>query len=497
MHYIGIDIGTTGCKAVITNEKSQILCEDYIEYSLIIPSEKEVEQDAELWWELCCRAVRHVVENSGVARQTIQALSISSQGISFVPIDREGKVLCHAISWLDTRAEMEAMEISRLLPPEEIFRITGKKSNAAYMLPKLLWLRSHRPDIWKRTYKVLMAHDFLVFRMTGNFITDPTMASGTMLYDITKNEWAQTLLDIFEIDIALLPKIVNAGEWAGTLTKDAAERMGLSAEMPVIVGGQDQKVSAYFIQPDCNAATLSLGTAGAMEFFCTKPIFDPSMRLPCFPGILPRQWILEAVVSTTGAALKWLKNTFFSDKGYHDLDKLCESSSPGAGGCLFYPHLEGATSPHWLSESKGFLCGISLETGAEDIVRSVMEGISFQLLENILVFEELASPLREIHAFGGGTKSRVWCQILADITGLRLFVYDTAEIANLGAAKLAYAGCGHDAEAFCGDALAHAQVFEPEEDAHHSYMEWFKRYVEQEALFLNSYKNNNRGTQVN
>ena len=305
LYYIGIDLGTTGCKAVVYSNEKGVLGDEYVEYPLIVLSQREVEQDANLWWDLTCRVVKASVEKSGVDPRQIEALSLSTQGLSFVLVDRELNTLTNAISWLDTRPVEETKQIKAKYDEKEVFAVTGKRISETYVLPKLMWVKKHMPEQWAKAYKVLMPVDFLTAKMTGACITDHTLAAGTMMYDIHTQTWCEEYIDAFGIEKDKLPEIAFAGTIAGTLTPAAAEKMGLPTSVKVAIGGQDQKVAALFVQPDLKTATLSMGTAGAIEFLCDKAITDPQMRLPAFSYLVPDRWTLEAVISTTGACLKW------------------------------------------------------------------------------------------------------------------------------------------------------------------------------------------------
>ncbi len=453
---IGIDLGTTGIKAALCSPRGEVLGESYLEYPLLRPAPGVVEQDAALWWSLTVEAVQRVMRAAGVSRERVRALSVSSQGISFVPVDEEGHPLGPAINWLDTRAADEAEIIRRRFSDADLFALTGKRASPAYVLPKLLWLRMHRADLYHRAFKFLMGLDYLLFHLCGRFVTDHTMAGGTLLYDITRLEWSETLLDAFDISVSRLPEVRWAGTPLGTLRPQAAEEMGLWPGAVVVVGGQDQKCAALGASIHPGAATVSLGTASAVSALVDRPRLDPRRRIPLFPFVVPGYWDLEGVVGTAGGALRWLRETLFPDATYDDLSGLAADSPPGANGVCFYPHLSGAGSPHWRADVWGAFTGLTLAAGAADLVRSVFEGVAMQIRENLEAMQEIGCEVGELILFGGGARSSLWPQVIADVTARPVTVVAMPDVANWGAALLAGIGAG----VFDGDPFVHAATAE-------------------------------------
>ncbi|MHB0857330.1 MAG: xylulokinase [Anaerolineae bacterium] len=438
---LGIDLGTTGCKAAVYSVDGRPLGACTYEYPLIKLSPEFVEQDADGWWDLTRRAIREAVSRADIPGEAVQALSVSSQGISFVPIDDAGRCLRPAINWLDTRASVEAAEVRAALGDEALYALTGKRPSAAYVLPKLLWLRRHEPEVYRLTARFLMAHDLLLYRLCGATVTDYSMAGGTLLLDLHALTWSQELLARFEIDVDKLPDLAWAGTRAGDLDGTVAAELGLRPGTAVVVGGQDQKCAALGAGIRPGRATVSLGTASAISALIDRPLLDPGRRVPTFPFVAPGYWGLEGVVSTAGAALKWVRETFFPHQSYNELDRLAAESLPGAGGVRFYPHLAGATSPLWEAGARGALTGLSLASGPGDIMRAVLEGIAYQVRANLEVIEPLAG-VQELALFGGGARSSLWAQIIADVAGVPVYTTETVDVANWGACVLAGVGAG-------------------------------------------------------
>lgn len=439
---IGVDLGTTGCRSVIFNENLDILGDVYIEYPLINISEREIEQDANQWWNLTKQAIKESVKRTGVDPKVIKGICVSSQGIAFVPVDKDCIPLRNAISWLDTRAVEETRTILGKFDKLHIFKVTGKRINEAYVLPKVIWLKRNEPQNYNRAYKFLMAHDFIIAKLCGALVTDHTMASGTLLYDIKQQDWSREITEAFGLEVNKFPEIKYSGTKVGTVKLDIAQELGLHENVTVSVGGQDQKCSALGAGINDKTFTVSLGTATAIDQICDAPIIDDKMRIPCFSYLFKNKWVLEGVISTSCVSLKWLRNTLFPNKSYKELDSIVEQREDVTGKVFFYPFLGGSSSPCWYENAKGGFYGITLYTSTSEIVKSVMEGIAYQIKSNIKTMEELTGKLKEVRVFGGGAASDVWCQIIADIINKKVITLYTSETASLGAAILAGMGSG-------------------------------------------------------
>jgi len=439
---LGIDLGTTNCKAIILEEDGKILGISCIEYPLIKRRENYIEQDPQEWWKAVKEVIKRVIAATKVNPKEIISLSISSQGISFVPVDKEGTPLYNAISWLDKRAIKQTKEILKKFSLKEMFHLTGKRVNPGYILPKLLWLRENEPIIFKNTHKFLMAEDYLIMKFTGKFITDHSLAAGTLLYDVNKLCWSEEIIDRFCISQEKLPEIKWSGTPIGKISSDAAKETGLNKKTLIVVGGQDQKCAALGAGIKHKVATISLGTASAITIITNKAIIDEEMRIPCFPFLIPGFWVLEGVISTAGEALKWIQEILNMKGSYQSLNELAQKSLPGSNGIFFLPYLAGISSPDWQPEAKACFWGLNLSTKKNDIIRVVMEGIGFEIKRNISVMEELSGKVEKIRIFGGGAKSNLWLKIISNITGKEMEVFKTTEIASLGVCILAGTGAG-------------------------------------------------------
>jgi xylulokinase len=438
---IGIDLGTTGCKAVVYDDAGRALGESYLEYGLITLSATMVEQDPLAWWDLMLQAVNAALDVAVADRRAVRGIGVSSQGISFVLLDEADRPLGNAINWLDGRATAECDDILARYSAEALFALTGKRAAPFYVLPKLLWIRRHDPDKWRAARRLLMGHDYLVYRLCGAHVTDHSLAGGTLLYDLAGLDWSGELLEAFAVPRGLLPEVRWAGAPAGTLRSEVADALGLGRDVVVAVGGQDQKCAALGAGINDRTATVSLGTASAIEQLMAAPATDPAMRIPAFTFLQPGRWVLEGVVGTAAVSLRWLRDMLGAD-GYIGLDAAAAAAARGCDGVRFYPHLSGAGSPHWHADARGSFHGLSLATSRGHLARAVMEGVAFQVRENLEVTQTLAGRAERVIAFGGGAKSALWRSILGDVLDRPLAWAETVETAGLGAAMCAGAGCG-------------------------------------------------------
>jgi len=483
---LGIDLGTTGCKAVVYDHSGDLRGESYLEYGLIALSPTMIEQDPQAWWDLTCQAINLALEAAHADRSAVRGLAVSSQGISFVLLDAQGRVLGNAINWLDSRAQEETAAILARYSEGELFAVTGKRTSPFYMLPKLLWVRRNWPDKWRRTRRVLMGHDYLVYRFCGEQVTDHSMAGGTLLYDLKTLDWCDGLLDAFQIPREILPTIRWSGTPVGTLRSEVAAELGLRPDTVVSVGGQDQKCAALGAGIQDGVATLSLGTATAVMQVMDRPLTDAQMRVPTFAFVVPNRWVLEGVISTGAGSLRWYRDTLCQRTPYASLDEEAAGTPRGSHGVLFYPHLSGAGSPHWKSPARATFHGMSLATNRAQLTRAVLEGVAYQIRENLAVTEQLAGPVQQAIVFGGGAKSALWRAIIGDVIDRPVAWARSVESANLAASMLAGVGCG----LFPNLAEARAAMMgvltrrEPDPQGVRAYAELYARYVQVEAHLL-------------
>lgn len=419
MYYIGIDLGTTGLKCVMFDGDGFEIASYNEEYPLIFKG-AYIEQNADLWWENCVVAVGGLVGKTGIS--DISALSVSTQSISIVPVDKDGNTLYNSINWLDMRAISECDSLRDAFGEKVIFDKTGKPCDAAYSLPKMMWLKENESEVWDKADKILFPLDFLNLKLCGRAVCDYTVAGGSMLYNIKDRCWDSDLLKFCRISEDKLPTVGVMGEFIGNILPDVASAMGISPACRIILGGQDQKLAAIGAGISDGICTMSFGTASAIEKIQKEPL-----SYTCVPQfrLNDEYFVSEAVAETSGAALKWLSR-MMGDMSYREMDAEAEKSLPGANGVAANTSFSTGASFE----------GLTLSTSKGDLIYALYEGVCREIKRRL---DEIGGT-GELRVFGGGSKSRIWCEILARITHTKICILDTPETASRGAAVLASEG---------------------------------------------------------
>ena len=442
MHcYLAVDLGTTGCRSIVFNENLQSLSQAYEEYGLITPRENYAEQDAQLWWDMTLRTAKQAIKEANIDPQSIDGISVSSQGITIVPVDRNLTPLCNALSWLDVRATAQSQRLLREWGKDAMFTLTGKPISPAYTLPKLLWLQENHQDLWARAWKFLMPMDYLIAKLTGVCVTDHSMASGTLLYDLKNCCWSKEILETYRIPEEKLPQILHSGEKAGTVLPEVAQALGLRCDCVVAVGAQDQKCAALGAGLQDGTMTVSLGTAGAITKLWTSPETAKHTAVAWCGYIFPGTWVTEGVINTAGTCLRWVRDLMFPGESYDTINKEASTAMEKGSSVLFYPYLNGPSAPDYYPDAQGCFYGVNLASQRGDFAAAVMEGVAFQM-RILLEAMDAYGAVEKIVLFGGGAKSDLWCRIIANATGMEVIVPENQEAAGAGAAMLAAMATG-------------------------------------------------------
>ena len=422
-NHIAIDLGTTTCKCRLYTPEG-VAASFAREYELLAEGDR-VEQDANDWWNMVKTGIKSVCGETGI--RDVDAIGISSQGISVVPVDAGGAPLMNALSWLDNRASEETAEVERGFGADWIYSNTGKRLLPCYTLPKVIWLMRHRRDVMNEAKALLMPLEFLNMKFCGRAATDCSMASGTMMYDINKRGSSDEILRHFSIPHTLLPEVLPMGTVLGALQPDVAEELGIGVGVRLVMGGQDQKLSNLAAGLRHGIATVSLGTSTAVSVIDGNRRDD--RRYAVF-ALNNSEQIHEAAVNTTGAAVKWLKNTIAAPS-YAAMDTLAEEAG-GSGGVTFNHDFEHGAS----------ISGLTLGTTPGNIVHALLESVG-RTVADLLDGQDVQKVL----LYGGGAKSAIWRRIIEEAVGVETEVPDETEPALLGAAMLAAGGEG----VFSGD----------------------------------------------
>jgi len=451
-YLVAIDAGTIGCRTIIFNEKGEEVGRAYEEYQSIYPSPTWVEQRADDWWKATCNTLRVALSRAKINVKKVAGVSVTNQRETIVPVNEEGKPLRNAIVWQDRRTIEECRQIEAI-GREKIYHITGLTIDPYFSAPKILWIKNNEKEVFDETYKFMLVHDFILMKLTGEFVTDWSNASRTMLFDINAFKWSQEICDKLEIPLDKLPTAEPPAKKIGEVTRKASEETGLAEGTPVITGGGDQQCGAIGIgvvkEGRIKATT---GTGTFILAYSNKPVWDPKMRVLCSCHADPGRWVIEASIFTTGAIYRWFRDQLghvekalaeiLREDPYDILNKEAEKAPPGAGGILVLPHFVGAGAPHWNPDARGVIIGLALGHTKSHMVRALMEGVCFEIRKNVEVMRQLGLKVDEMRITGGATRSKLWNQIQADIYNLPVMTGVIEEATALGAAILAGVGSG-------------------------------------------------------
>ncbi len=441
MAVLGIDLGTSGCKAIVVERDGSILATAMAEYPLSSPKPLWSEQDPADWWRGLVESVRAALASA--PRAVIEGIGLSGQMHGATLLDAQHQVVRPAILWNDGRCQAECDLLHKKVP--KLIKETGNRALVGFTAPKLLWVQRHEPKVWKRVRKVLLPKDWLRWKLTGDFVAEMSDGAGMLLMDVAKRRWSKTMLAACNIDESYLGRLVEGSAVSGTVTPAAAAELGVPAGIPAIGGGGDQAagaVGAGCVKP--GQTTIALGTSGVV-FTTTKGYApDKQGRLHTFCHAIPGTWHQMGVMLSAAGSLQWYRDTFFPGT---DFGVLCDEAGTapiGADGLLFLPYLTGERTPHCDPEARGAFIGLTRRHQRAHLTRAVLEGICLGLADSLALIRASGTTVREATVTGGGTRSDVWMQIMADVCNARMILRSGADAGPaLGAARLALIGaCG-------------------------------------------------------
>jgi xylulokinase len=442
---LGIDIGTTGSRALVLDETGRTVAASEDHEAFRSPQTGWAEQDPENWWRACQTAVRQALAASRTDGAAITAIGLSGQMHGAVLMDAAGVVVRPAIIWCDQRTEIECRWIESTIGLSRLLELTSNPALTNFTLTKLLWVRTHEPETWARVRHVLLPKDYVRWRMSGEHAIDVADASGTLMLDVARRRWSPELLDRIGIDISLLPQVFESPEICARVSRDAADALGVAAGTPIVAGAGDQAAGAVgmgITRPGAVSATI--GTSGVVFAATDRPVTDPRGRLHTFCHAVPGRWHVMGVTQAAGLSLRWLRDLVASGGGltYDELTAEAASVPPGADGVLWAPYLMGERTPHCDPNIRAALVGLAATHGRGHVVRAMLEGVAFSLRDSFTIFSELAVPVERIVVGGGGARSALWREIQANVYGRAVETIAADEGAAYGAAILAGVGAG-------------------------------------------------------
>ena len=450
MAFLGVDVGTSAAKVLALGLRGERRAQARLSYQTQRPQPGWAEQDPQIWWQTVVQLIRAVVEGLRSQGLEVEAVGLTGQMHGPVLLGSKGELLSPCMLWMDTRAEAEAAALASSIGEQRLLTLAGNPSVAAFPAAKLLWLRQHRPELYRAIRMILMPKDYIGFCLTGQYGTDPSDASGTLLYDLRAGQWCETLIEAVGLPRTVLPTVLPCSTTLlGNVTEAAARQTGLRAGTPVFVGAGDLATAALgngLVRP--GQVAITLGTAGQLLFHLERWPETLLGEFYFFAHALPGAYLGLGTVPTGGAALQWLARLLtgeeqLSEATLTELLSRAEDVPPGAQGLIFLPYLAGTGTPYLDYHARGAFIGLTGAHGQGELVRAVLEGVAYALYDSLKLLQAKNFPVQDIRVAGGAVKLPLWMQIQADIYDYPLTPVCTLEASCIGACLLAAVGCGH------------------------------------------------------
>ncbi len=451
-YLLGIDVSTTGAKALLIDEQGNVIASHTTEYPLSTPKPLWSEQDPADWWNGACASIKAALSAAHVAGEAVSAIGLTGQMHGLVMLDKSDHVLRPAILWNDQRTGAQCDAITAKVGGlDRLLQLTGNQVLPGFTAPKIVWVRENEPDVYERTTHILLPKDYVRFRLTGEFATEVSDASGMLLLDVAGRRWSKDMLQALDIPEAWLPVCTESDQVSGCISESAAQATGLKAGTPVVGGGGDQAAQAVgsgIVQS--GVISVTSGTSGVVFAHSDQYAFEAQGRLHAFCHAVPGKWHFMGVMLSAGGSFRWLRDSIgdpekaaarmTGEDPYDLLTREAALAPAGSEGLLFLPYLTGERTPYPDPQARGAFVGLTLRHGKAHLIRSVLEGVSFGLRDSLELIKNLGVPITQVRASGGGARSPLWRQIQADVFGSELVLVNITEGAAYGAALLAGVG---------------------------------------------------------
>ena len=480
MILLGIDLSTTGAKALLIDDEGQVVSSATTPLSLSTPHALWSEQNPEDWWQATTNSIARALDEAGVSSNSIAAIGLTGQMHGLVLLDHVGHVLRPAILWNDQRCGAECDEIRARVGRDNLLRTTGNDALTGFTAPKILWVEKHEPEVYRRIHHVLLPKDYIRYRLTGTLAMDKADGSGTMLFDLRDRTWSSQILEKLNISPEWLPQTFEGHETTGEVTREAAAQTGLSQGTPVVAGGGDQAAQAIgtgVVRPGTIAVTL--GTSGVVFAATESPLIEPEGRLHAFCHAVAGRWHLMGVMLSAAGSLQWYRDKLACDRSFAELVDDAAQVPAGSEGLIFLPYLSGERTPHPDPLARSAWIGLTTRHGQAHLTRSILEGVAFGIKDMFCLMRDAGlGSVEEVRVSGGGAKSLLWRQILADTLEADLVTVNTTEGAAYGAALLAGVGAGvwSNVDAACAQTISTRDHVTPNKESVAIYASLYEQY---------------------
>src|SRR5690242_1038311 len=477
---LGIDLSTTGAKALLIDPDGRVVGSATTPLSLSSPHPLWSEQEPREWWEATANSIAQVLAETKVSGDDIAAIGLTGQMHGLVVLDAEHQVLRPAILWNDQRCGAECDEIRARVTLQRLVQITGNDALTGFTAPKILWLETNEPEIYSRIRHVLLPKDYIRFKLTGALAMDKADGSGTMLFDLGRRDWSPDILAALHIPAEWLPPTFEGHETTSEVSNEAAELTGLRAGTPVVAGGGDQSAQAVgvgVVRPGTIAVTL--GTSGVVFAATETPLIEPEGRLHAFCHAVAGRWHLMGVMLSAAGSLQWYRDKLACDRSFAELVDEAAGVPAGSEGLIFLPYLSGERTPHPDPLARGAWIGLTTRHGQPHLTRSILEGVAFGIKDMFCLMRDAGlGSVDEVRVSGGGAKSLLWRQILADTLDAELVTVNTTEGAAYGAALLAGVGAGvwPNVDTACAQTISTRDHVTPNSEAVEIYRSLYDQY---------------------
>ncbi|HKD07495.1 MAG TPA: xylulokinase [Bryobacteraceae bacterium] len=442
--WIGLDIGTGGSRALLVNRNGEVVAahtEAHEDITMHRPL--WAEQRPENWWDASVGAIRGVLSASGISGKDIKGIGLSGQMHGLVVLDSDNNVIRPSLIWCDQRSQKQVDWVNAKVGKARVLECIANPVLTGFTLPKLLWVRDNEPALYERVRKVLLPKDYVRFRLTGEFATEVSDASGTALFDVVNRRWSFELADALGIDRSVLPRCYESSEVTGVVTKETAALTGLAEGAPVVGGGGDQAASAVGNGiVETGVVSCTLGTSGVVFAQMDEVAYDPAGRVHTFCHAVRGKWHVMGVTQGAGFSLQWFRNRLAPGTDYDTLMAEAATAEPGSQGLYWLPYLMGERTPHLDPTARGGWIGLTASHSRAHLIRSLIEGVSYSQKDCLDIVESLGVKVAAVRASGGGAKSPFWRQVLADVFAKPVVTLASQEGSALGAALLAMTGTG-------------------------------------------------------